>query len=124
MIPLPLVEISLLMILTKSESVTTIPFPLLWTLNHLIIVFIRGKNYKNRSKIIFEEKINLGKYIEPDNNTPKNFTLVGSVNRKIENDLEEYVPYSQGFNDIQKFNNEQIIMLFYNSKDYNESENN
>lgn len=37
-IPFPLVVMSLLMILTKSESVTTIPFPLLWTLNHLIIV--------------------------------------------------------------------------------------
>ena len=99
--------------------------------NHLIIVFIRGKNYKNRSKIIFEEKINLGKYIEPDNNTPKNFTLVGSVNRKIQNDVEEYIPYykdpnrenwiKNGFNDIQRNGNEQIILLFYNSKDLTNS---
>ena len=90
----------------------------------MIIVFYRGKNYDNRSKIIFKEEINLKEFIEPDIKSPTNYNLVGSVNRKIENDLEEYVPYSQGFNDIQKFNNEQIIMLFYNSKDYNESENN
>ena len=92
--------------------------------NQLIIVFYRGKNYDNRSKIIFKEEINLKEFIEPDIKSPTNYNLVGSVNRKIENDLEEYVPYSQGFNDIQKFNNEQIIMLFYNSKDYTELENN
>ena len=98
--------------------------------NHLIIVFIRGKNYKNHSKIIFEEKINLANYIEHEisSNIPKNFTLVGSVNRNIQNEVEEYIPYykdpmkenwiGRGFNDIQKNGNEQIIMLFYNSKDF------
>ena len=99
--------------------------------NHLIIVFIRGKNYKNHSKIIFEEKINLAKYIEPEINTPKNFTLVGSVNRNIQNEAEEYIPYykdpirekwiGRDFNDIQKNGNEQIIMLFYSSKDLSNS---
>jgi len=99
--------------------------------NHLIIVFIRGKNYKNHSKIIFEEKINLAKYIEPEINTPKNFTLVGSVNRNIQNEAEEYIPYykdpirekwiGKEFNDIQKNGNEQIIMLFYSSKDLSNS---
>ena len=95
--------------------------------NHLIIVFIRGINYKNRSKIIFNEKMNLKNYIEPDINSPKNFYLVGSVNRKIQNDVEEYIPYYRnpsnekwnykGFRDIQRNDNEQIIILFYNSKD-------
>ena len=96
--------------------------------NHLIIVFFRGKNYSNNSKIIFDEKINLKEFIEPNTNTPSNFYLVGSVNRKIQNDVEEYVPYfkeqnnennwrTKGFDEIQKNNNEQIIMLFYNSKD-------
>ena len=90
--------------------------------NHLIIVFIRGINYKNRSKIIFNEKMNLKNYIEPDINSPKNFYLVGSVNRKIQNDVEEYIPYYRnpsnetwnykGFRDIQRNDNEQIIILF------------
>ena len=54
--------------------------------------------------------------------------LVGSVNRNIQNEVEEYIPYykdpmkenwiGRGFNDIQKNGNEQIIMLFYNSKDF------
>ncbi len=58
-------------------------------------MFIRGKNYKNHSKIIFEEKINIEKYVEPEisNNTPRNFTLVGSFNRNIQNEVEEYIPY-------------------------------
>ena len=100
--------------------------------NLLIIVFIRGNNYKNSSKIIFDEKINLKDYIEPENNTPKNFYLVGCVNRKIQNNDEEYIPYfkdpinekwkSKGFNDIQRNKNEQIIMLFYNSKEITGSE--
>ena len=96
--------------------------------NQLIIVFIRGKNYKNRSKIIFNERINLQKYVEPNINCPHNFYLVGSINRKVHNIGEEYVAYykdpndenrwaSKGFDQIQKNDNEQIIMLFYNSKD-------
>ena len=99
-----------------------------YTINRkLIIAFIRGKNYKNRSKIIFSENMNLKNYVEPTINTPTNFYLVGSVNRKIENEVEEYVSYykdsntkkwlSKGLNYIQKNDNEQIIMLFYNSED-------
>ena len=97
--------------------------------NHLIIVFIRGKNYQNRSKIIFQENINLKDYIEEDINYPKIFKLVGSINRKVLNNKEEYVPYfkdpnnlnnwrTKGFQQIQSDPNEQIIMLFYNSDEY------
>ena len=96
--------------------------------NQLIICFLRGNNYQNRSKITFSEIMNIKDYIEPDYNFPKNFYLVGSVNRKIQNNTEEFVSYSRDpdnenkwipkdFKDIQKNDNEQIIMLFYNSKD-------
>ena len=59
--------------------------------NQLIICFIRGNNYQNRSKIIFGETMNIKDYIEPEYNFPKNFYLVGSVNRKIENNNEKFV---------------------------------
>ena len=96
--------------------------------NQLIICFIRGNNYQNRSKIIFGETMNIKDYIEPEYNFPKNFYLVGSVNRKIENNNEKFVSYTRDpdnenkwipkdFKNIQSNDNEQIIMLFYNSKD-------
>ena len=96
--------------------------------NQLIICFIRGNNYQNRAKIIFGESVNIKDYIEPEYNFPKNFYLVGSVNRKIENNNEKFVSYTRDpdnenkwipkdFKNIQSNDNEQIIMLFYNSKD-------
>ena len=51
--------------------------------DQLIICFIRGNNYKNKSKIIFEEKIDLTEFIEPDINSPHYFYLVGTVIRSF-----------------------------------------
>ena len=108
--------------------------------NHLIICFIRGNNYKNKSKIIFEEEINLEAYIEPKIDSHKKFSLVGCINRTEEGKdekfisfyrepdnqqywhCEEYLDYSsQNFSILPIINTSQkkgqIIMLFYNSKD-------
>jgi len=115
--------------------------------DQLIICFIRGNNYKNKSKIIFDEKLNLKDYIEPDINSPQNFYLVGSI---IKSNNGQFVSYSRNayneyywhcpngrqvtdvenknyspIKDIQKEEeNGQIIMLFYNNqetKSYNDN---
>ena len=98
--------------------------------NHLIIYFYRGINYENYLPINFSKKINVKDFIEPDYNAVQDFYLVGSINRKIENNNEEFVSYNRDPNDGNKWksnNNynilnqnqmarkEQIIMLFYNS---------
>ena len=96
--------------------------------NQLIICFLRGNNYQNHSKIIFNEKMNIKDFIEPGYNFPMNFELAGCVNRKINDNTEEFVSYSKDpdnenkwipkdFKNIQSNVNEQIIMLFYISKD-------
>ena len=97
--------------------------------NQLIIYFYRGRKYENRLPINFSENINVKNFIEPNINSAQDFYLVGSVNRKIESD--EFISYNRDPNDENKwksnnnFNvlqqnqmngNEQIIMLFYNSK--------
>ena len=99
--------------------------------NILIICFNRGHNYEKLTPISFEEYINVKDFIEPGINTAKDFYLVGSINRKIENNNEEFVSYNRDPNDENKWksnNNynilnqnqmarkEQILMLFYNSK--------
>ena len=108
---------------------------------HLIICFIRGNSYKNKSRIDFTEYIDLKEYIEPDIESPQNFYLTGSVIRSWKNDKEKFVSYSRDpyneyawhftntyvevpnqenkeycpFNDIKKEEEKgQIIMLFYN----------
>ena len=109
--------------------------------SNLIIIFNRGSNYKNKSKIIFDEKINLEPFIEEGIDSHKNFFLVGCINRVGEMGkderyssyyrdpentnywhCDEYLDYSNvsipiisEINKTQK--KEQIIMLFYNSKD-------
>ena len=40
---------------------------------HLVICFKRGNNYENQTKIIFENNINLKKYVEVSDNSPSNF---------------------------------------------------
>ena len=109
--------------------------------SNLIIIFNRGSNYKNKSKIIFDEKMNLEPFIEEGIDSHKNFFLVGCINRVGEMGkderyssyyrdpentnywhCDEYLDYSNvsipiisEINKTQK--KEQIIMLFYNSKD-------
>lgn len=109
--------------------------------SNLIIIFNRGSNYKNKSKIFFDEKINLEPFIEEGIDSHKNFFLVGCINRVGEMGkderyssyyrdpentnywhCDEYLDYSNvsipiisEINKTQK--KEQIIMLFYNSKD-------
>ena len=109
--------------------------------SNLIIFFNRGSNYKNKSKIIFDEKINLEYIIEEGIISHKNFSLVGCINRVSEMGkderyssyykdpeninywhCDEYLDYSNVsipiISEINKTQNkEQIIMLFYNSKD-------
>ena len=109
--------------------------------NHLIICFIRGNNYKNKSKIEFTENLDLKDFVEPDINSPHNFYLTGSVIRSIKQNDEKFISYSRDpyneymwhctntyidvpnkenkfytpFTDIKKEeDNGQIIMLFYN----------
>ena len=108
---------------------------------HLIICFIRGTNYKNKSKIEFTENLDLKDYIEPGINSPHNFYLTGSIIRTLKDGNEKFVSYSRDpyneymwhctntfidvankenkfytpFTDIKnEENNGQIIMLFYN----------
>ena len=112
--------------------------------DQLIICFIRGNNYKNKSKIIFEEKIDLTEFIEPDINSPHYFYLVGTVIRSFKDKNEQFLSYSRDtfneytwhcprgeldisskenknyfpLNDIKKDEEKgQIIMLFYKSTD-------
>ena len=96
--------------------------------NQLIICFIRGNNFKNKSKIIFSEKIDLQQHKEQDINSPHNFYLVGCVNRIYRNNEEKFFSYSRdpdplfgnnfNINNINQNNvDEQLLILFYNSKD-------
>ena len=101
--------------------------------NILIICFNRGHNYEKLTPISFEEYINVKDFIEPGINTAKDFYLVGSINRKIQNQNNniEFVSYNRNpINDKWKSNGdintikknqadkkEQIVMLFYKSKD-------
>lgn len=101
--------------------------------NILIICFNRGHNYEKLTPINFEEYINVKDFIEPGINTAKDFYLVGSINRKIQNQNNniEFVSYNRNpINDKWKSNGdintikknqadkkEQIVMLFYKSKD-------
>ena len=84
---------------------------------HLVICFKRGNNYENQTKIIFENNINLKKYVEVSDNSPSNFYLIGSVNRICNNNEEQFVSRkpTEIIQNLQQ--NEKIIMLFYNSKD-------
>ena len=116
----------------RCHSEDIIQFNKYYMINdYLIIYFNRGINYENSSPINFSENINVKDCIEPGINTAQNFYLVGSVNRKIENNNEEFVSYNRDPNDENKWksnNNynilnqnqmarkEQILMLFYNSK--------
>jgi hypothetical protein len=105
-----------------------------YMMNHqLIISFIRGTNFKNNSKINFKEELNLEAYVDEKKDSPKNYYLVGSINRVIVNNNEEFFYFTRDpENDnywhignevietnapIEEIRNKgQIIMLFYNNK--------
>ena len=124
-----------------------------YMLNHqLIISFIRGNKFQNYSNIVFEEILNLEDYVDEKDASPKEYYLVGSINRIIKNEKEEFVYFARdpdnffywhigseegNYNQFEKnnevlvLNNEpnnsiinyirnkgQIIMLFYNNKDF------
>ena len=55
----------------------------------LIIGFIRGNKYQNNSNIIFKEELNLEEYVDEKQVSPKNFYLVGSINRITTNNNQE-----------------------------------
>ena len=84
---------------------------------NLVICFKRENNYENQTKIIFENNINLKKYVEVSDNSPSNFYLIGSVNRICNNNEEQFVSRKPTENIQNLQQNEKIIMLFYNSKD-------
>ena len=112
--------------------------------HQLIIYFNRGHNYKNNSQIIFNDNLNLIKYIEDKINSPKDFYLVGSINRIINKGKEEFIYYAREPNNNNFWNishennclnlnespinqiqsNGQIILLFYNNKEKNVKINN
>ena len=103
---------------------------------NLIIYFDRGNNYKNNSIINFDENLNLSYFIEDKNNSPKEYYLIGSINRIINNNKEEFIYYTRdqnqnniwhisninvslnfSFAPINKIkSNGQTILLFYNMK--------
>ena len=108
--------------------------------HHLIISFIRGNDYKNYTKIDFEENINLQNYVD-EKRELINFYLVGSINRigskeeenekfiyfvRDRNNYNYWTIYNNGsqkllesapINEIK--NTGQIILLFYNNKKSN-----
>ena len=91
----------------------------LYVLNrYLIICLIRGNKYQNFSEIIFENNIELKNYVEISDNSPHNFSLVGTINRTFYNNMEQFISRKPSNNNdkfLQK--NEQIIMFFYISND-------
>ena len=100
---------------------------------HMIICFYRGRNYQSNINIDFNEILDITPYIEEklQELSPTKFHLVGSINRVIKNEKEEFIyftkdpnqgnywkssygdgPYSGApINIIKKYG--QIIMLFY-----------
>ena len=102
---------------------------------HLVIYFNRGNKYNNNSNIVFEENLYLTNYIGEDNESVKQYNLVGSINRRKKSEKEEEfiyyardqsntnIWYISNINEPKDYKNApikeiqsdgQIIMLFYN----------
>ena len=107
-----------------------------YMMNHqLVISFIRGNDFKNKSNIKFDEKMNLEDFIDAKKDSPKNYYLVGCIKRIIDNGNERFVYFARDPDNFNvwiiddKVNNcnqapidmmrmdGQIIMLFYNNID-------
>ncbi len=103
-------------------------------MNHqLVISFIRGNNFQNNTRIVFDENINLTDFVDEKNASPTKFYLVGSINRVMNNGKEEFRYWARDPDNrniwhvnkecenhnnapIDLIRNEgQIIMLFYNN---------
>ena len=84
---------------------------------NLIICFIRGNHYQNRTNIIFDNELDLKEYIETKDNSPYRFKLIGMVNRINYNNIEQFVSRKPSNNNNINIQNEQIMMLFYQSLD-------
>ena len=94
--------------------------------HHLIISFIRGNKFANYSNIIFDEQLNLEDYIDDKNVSPKEYYLVGSINRIIKNEKEEFIYFSRdpyNFNtwhvsnegNYNQFGKDELITIINNS---------
>ena len=103
--------------------------------DQLIIYFDRGYNYKNKSNILFEEKLNVENYIEDNKDSPKDYYLTGSINRLIDKGKEKFIYCIREPNNKNNWNvndskvylncdnapinkiqsNGEIILLFYNN---------
>ena len=107
-----------------------------YMMNHqLVISFIRGNDFKNKSNIKFDEKMNLEDFIDAKKDSPKNYYLVGCIKRIIDNGNERFVYFARDPDNFNvwiiddKVNNcnqapidmmrmdGQIIMLLYNNID-------
>ena len=105
-----------------------------YMMNHqLVISFIRGNNFQNNTRIVFDENINLTDFVDEKNASPTKFYLVGSINRVMNNGKEEFRywardPENKNIWHVNKEcenhnnapidlirNEGQIIMLFYNN---------
>ena len=98
----------------------------------LIIGFIRGNNYQNNTKINFEENLDLEKYLEEKNLSPKKYNLVGSINMINTNGKEEFVYFCRDLansanwhtTNNQSGNNSDIVVNYSNNNIINDIRNN
>ena len=86
----------------------------------LIICFIRGNDYKNESRIIFEDILTVkDEYIDTNEGTPFKYKIVGSINRIItEKGDEEFIyfakdPENEIFHTRTKGNNSDDNLLYF-----------
>ena len=102
-----------------------------YMMNHLLIIcFIRGNEYKDKSKVIFGETLDLSPVVDMKNNAPTKYELVGCITRDNDSKFQYYskIPKSNEWisrdKKIEKPNfgqlNEQVIMLFYNDINSNQ----
>lgn len=99
---------------------------------NLTLFFYRGKNFQSNANVDFSEQLDIRKYTEDPNLTPL-FELIGSINRVVKDEKEEFIYYIKDPNsqNIWKSSNGdictqnapiksiqncgQIILLFYKS---------
>ena len=109
-----------------------------YIMNHqMVISFIRGNNYRNTTNIKLYEELNLEKFVEEKNASPTKYSLVGCIIRKQQQEEFEFYARDPENKNIWHKSNErliqnnapiedmkkegQIIMLFYNNKNMNQS---
>ena len=101
------------------------------TAKNLVISIYRGDNYENKTPIIFNSILSIGKFVE-DKNSSKNYKLVGILKRRDGVDKENYIGlYLDSFTNCWKECNKNkvidcpdplshsfgyVMMLFYTSE--------